>query len=328
MTGERVDVSVVIVSFNTRALLRDCIDTVKAQEGVAFEIIVVDNNSRDGSPEMVAAEYPEVRLIASKVNLGFGAANNAAFAVAGGRYVALLNSDAFFPPGLLVEAVRGMEAEPNVGLAGAMLIGRDGELQPSSRLFPSVLNDALCMTGLSSRYPKSRFFGRADRTWCDPLEAADVDWVPGAFSILPREVLQRVGFFDERFFLYYEEVDLCRRIKAAGSRIVYWPRLRIVHIGGESSRTVGRLSMSSSGGQLTLWRMRSALLYYRKHHPLQAPLALWAETLWHRLRLLRNRRRRGADAPSKCEESMAIIELFDRAWKETQGGRVCPARPW
>jgi hypothetical protein len=328
MPDEQIDVSVVIVSFNTRALLRECIDTVKIQRGVTFETLVVDNNSRDGSAEMLMADYPDVRVIASKVNLGFAGANNAAFAFVRGRYVVLLNSDAFFPPGLLEDAVGRMDDAPDVGLAGAMLIGRDGIQQPSARLFPSLLNDALCLTGLSSRYPKSRFFGRADRTWADPLKEADIDWVPGAFSIIRRDVLERVGYFDERFFLYYEEVDLCLRIKAAGYKVVYWPELRVVHIGGESSKTVSRLTLSSKGSQLTLWRMRSALLYYRKHHPLKVRLAMWTETFWHRLRLWRNRRRKGTEALAKAEESMAVIQFFDTAWKETQGGRVCPSRPW
>jgi GT2 family glycosyltransferase len=190
------------------------------------------------------------------------------------------------------------------------------------------LNDALCLIGLSSRYPRSRFFGRADRTWADPLKEADVDWVPGAFSIIRRDVLERVGFFDERFFLYYEEVDLCLRIKAAGYRVVYWPQLKVVHLGGESSKTVSRLTLSSKGSQLTLWRMRSALLYYRKHHPLKVRLAMGTETLWHRLRLWRNKRRASPDALAKAEESTAVVQLYNKAWKETQGGRVCPSRPW
>jgi len=330
MPGEPLmpDVSVILVSFNTRDLLRECLHTVFAQTGVSLEVFVVDNASRDGSVEMLRAEFPQVRVIASPVNLGFAAANNRAMDLATGQYVVLLNTDAFLRPGDLALAVSKMDATPKAGLAGARLIGRDGHWQPSARQFPSVVNDLLSLSGLSAKFGRSRFFGKADRTWADPASPAAVDWVPGAFSIIRREVLDAIGHFDERFFLYYEEVDLCRRIVAAGWQIWYWPELVVVHIGGESSRQVRCLSMSSSGSQLTLWRMRSALLYYRKHHPLQTRLAMLGETLWHRLRLWRNRTRQAPQAAAKAEESMAVIQLFSRAWNETEGGRVCPVRPW
>ncbi len=328
MNATNPQVTVVIVSFNTRELLRECLQTVLSQGGVSLETIVVDNASRDGSVEMVRQDFPCVRVIASTTNLGFAAANNAAFAQARGRYVALLNSDAFLRPGTLARAVERMDREPEVGLSGALLVGRDGSWQPSARLFPSLLNDLINLTGLASRFPGSRLFGRVDRSWADPQEEVDTDWVPGAFSMIRRAALEAVGYFDERFFLYYEEVDLCYRMKAAGYRVAYWPELVVTHIGGESSKTLRRLSLSSSGSQLTLWRMRSALIYYRKHHPLQARPVMLAETLWHRLRMLRNRLRGGEDAQAKAAESHAVVELFRRAWNETDGGRECPARPW
>ena len=321
------DISVVIISFNTRDLLRDCLGAVYAQNGVTMEVIVVDNASRDGSADMVSREFPAVRLVRSPVNRGFGGANNDAFALAQGRYVVLLNSDAFPAPGAFETAVRTMDLDRSIGLAGARLVGRDGALQPSARLFPSPLNDALCLTGLAARFPKSRFFGRADRTWADPGAGADIDWVPGAFAIVRRHALEQVGYFDERFFLYYEEVDLCRRLKTAGWRIAYRPELTVIHIGGESSRQVEQLQMSSSGSQLTLWRMRSALLYYRKHHGAGARIALGLESAWHRLRLWRNRLRSTAGG-ARAEESSLVLGLLRQAWNETKGGRVSPAQPW
>lgn len=329
MKGESMfDVSVVIVSFNTRDLLSECLASVYQQEGVSMEVLVVDNASRDGSAQMVLEKFPHARLTASKTNLGFAGANNVAFAQARGRYVVLLNSDAFLRPDTLRQAVALMDAAPGIGLLGGLLVGRDGSWQPSARLFPSVINDVLTITGLSGKFRHSRIFGRVDRTWADPKESADTDWVPGAFSVVRRDVLETVGYFDERFFLYYEEVDLCRRIKAAGYRIAYRPELEVIHIGGESSRTLTRLSLSSSGAQLSLWRMRSQLLYYRKHHGWTAGLAMLAETTWHRLRMLRQTRRTDEASHAKREESRAVIHLFQRAWNETQGGRVCPARPW
>jgi GT2 family glycosyltransferase len=318
------DLSVVIVSFNTRDLLRECITSLLREcEGISSEVFVVDNVSRDGSADMVEREFPTVRLIRSDVNLGFAAANNRAFPLCTGRYIVLLNSDAFLHPGALRLALAHMDAEPSTGLGGARLVGRDGSWQPSARKFPSPLNDFLTLTGLAARFPHSRFFGRFDRTWADPNAAADVDWVPGAFSIIRREALAKAGYFDEIFFLYYEEVDLCRRIKQAGFRIRYWPDVVVVHYGGESSKTVQTLKLSSSGSQLALWRMRSAFLYYRKHHGPAAWCAREVEKVWHQIRAWKNKA-----SPDKAEESRALVSLLDRAWKETAGGSSSPARPW
>jgi GT2 family glycosyltransferase len=329
MTGSP-DASVVIVSFNTRDLLRECINTLNRNAGaVTFETIVIDNASRDGSAEMAAAEFPDVRLIRSATNLGFAAANNRGFAVASGRYVVLLNSDAFPQPDALCRSVEKMDAAPRVGLAGARLIGRDGSWQPSARMFPSILNDFLSLSGLAAKYPHSRLFGRFDRTWADQMQPAAVDWVPGAYSIVRRDLLERVGYFDERFFLYYEEVDLCRRIKAAGYEVWYWPDLVVVHLGGESSKTVKRLSLSSSGSQLTLWRMRAAYLYYRKHHGLAGALcAMNTEAQWHRLRALLAHRHSDPDSMAKAEESQVILAAAHQAWRDTHGGLTCPPKPW
>lgn len=325
-----IDASIIVVSFNTRDLLRECIQTLEAQAGgVNYELIVVDNNSHDGSADMVEQEFPKARLIRSELNLGFGAANNRGFVIAKGRHIVLLNSDAFLKPGALPISVERMDADPSIGVGGARLVGRDDSWQPSARLFPSIANDFLILSGLSAKYPDSTFFGRSDRTWADPYEAAETDWVPGAYSIMPRHVLETVGYFDESFFLYYEEVDLCRRIKSARYKVWYWPDVVVVHLGGESSKTIKHLSMSSSGSQLTLWRMRSALLYYRKHHGWRgAWLAKELETLWHSLRAGKNVRRDSAEGRLKADHSAALVALMQQAWYETHGGRVSPPRPW
>lgn len=327
-------ISVVIVSFNTRDLLRECLlDLDRECEGLTVEVIVVDNASRDQSAEMVEAEFPQIRLIRTGENLGFGRGNNRAFEVARGRYIVLLNSDAFLKPGVLRDSVKLMEQHPRCGLAGARLISRDGEDQPSARSFPSPLNDLLTISGLSAMYPKSKFFGRVDRTWADPSIPCEVDWVPGAYSVIRKDVLDQVGFFDEKFFLYYEEVDLCKRIKNAGWQIWYWPQLRVIHIGGESAKTVKRLTLQSSGAQLALWRMRSALIYYRKNHGLfTAWLAKGIESGWHGMRALRQKTRSADDkrseAQTKRDESVAMQKLLDTAWHDTQGGLVSPPQPW
>jgi GT2 family glycosyltransferase len=182
------------------------------------------------------------------------------------------------------------------------------------------------LSGLAARFPKSRFFGRFDRTWDDSGQPVEVDWVPGAFTLIRRTALEQVGYFDERFFLYYEEVDLCRRFREAGWRIWYWPDAEIRHWGGESSKTVENQDFSSSGSQLTLWRMRSQLLYYRKHHGwLVARLIAGLEPAWHAVRAWRAKR---GGAQHKADESGRIITLMRRAWLETRAGETSPRRPW
>jgi GT2 family glycosyltransferase len=322
------ELSVLIVSFNTRDTLRQCLQSLEPEcSSLSTEVIIVDNGSRDGSAEMVRAEFPSTTLIESQVNLGFGAANNLGLAQAKGRYLVLLNSDAFLEPGALARAYRHMEETPAAGLGGARLLGRDGSWQPSARCFPAVWMDLSVLSGLSYHYPKSRLFGRFDRTWADPDAAAAVDWVPGAFSILRMEIARSFGLFDPAFFLYYEEVDLCKRIRAAGWQIWYWPDVAVVHIGGESSRQVADQEFSSTGSQLTLWRMRSTLLYYRTHPGSTEWLAMRSEIAFYRAAALRNRLR-GASGARRAARMDELAEMMERAWRETEGGRVSPPRPW
>jgi GT2 family glycosyltransferase len=325
--GYTYEASIVIVSFNTRDTLGECLETVQREaSGLRVETFVVDNNSRDGSPEMVEEKFPEVRLIRSTVNLGFGAANNLALQSAQGRYLILLNSDAFLSPGSLRLAVDHMRRQPEVALGGGRLVGRDLSWQPSARMFPTVRTDALVLTGLAARYPKSKIFGYFDRTWADPSLPAQVDWVPGAFSIIRAEVLEEVGLFDPRFFLYAEEVDLCRRIKNAGYEIWYWPDILVTHVGGESSRNMS--SVDLSGAQVVHWRMRSTLLYYRKHHGNMASLAKWLELGLYRVFSFRNRFSLEPRRKLRRQKYKNLAAAMRLAWIETEGGRTSPPRPW
>jgi GT2 family glycosyltransferase len=323
------DLSVAIVSFNTREVLLRCLRTLETEaRQLAMEVFVVDNGSRDGSAAMVASEFPGVRLIDAGGNLGFAAANNLVLPCARGRYLVLLNSDAFLQPGALQKAMQRMDAEPQTGLGGGRLIGEDGSWQPSARQFPSVWSDFLSLTGLAHRFCSSRFWGGADRTWADPMLEADVDWVPGAFSIIRASVLAATGGFDESFFLYYEEVDLCQRIKRAGYAIRYWPDVVVVHLGGESSKSIPNAVRSRSGAQMILWRLRSGFLYYRKNHGSAAWRSMAMELGWHLLRFARNRIPLPKIDREKAADSRFTASLIRRAWKETKGGRISPPRPW
>ena len=329
VAGGTPDASIIIVSFNTREVLRQCLQSVLDDAaGLDVEILVVDNCSSDGSPEMVEQDFPQVILMRSSINLGFGEGNNVALRVARGRYFVLLNSDAFFVPGALARAIKHMDESPEVGLGGCRLVGRDGASQPSSRTFHSVLDDAIVLTGLAAKFPKSKFFGRFDRTWADEREPAPVDWVPGAFSIVRPSVLRKIGYFDSNFFLYYEEVDLCRRMKQAGFPVWYWPDIEVIHIGGESSRQVKSVEFSARAAQVVLWRMRSTLLYYRKHHGWRVHLAKWTEKLLYSVTVLRNKYSSDPERRIREKQYRTLKMLMDQAWNDTDGGRVSPPRPW
>lgn len=321
------DLSILIVTYNSRSLIDTLLKGLARQiDGLNAEVVLVDNASHDGTADAVAERHPWVHLIRSAQNLGFAAGNNLAARHAKGRVLLLLNPDALPARGCVARGLALMDSDPSVGLAGARLLADDGATQPSARMFPSLAQEAIVLSGLAARFPKSRWFGRLDRTWADPASAAPVDWVPGAFALVRRDLFERLGGFDERFFLYYEEVDLCRRIRAAGYRVQYWPELRVHHIGGVSARTVAGATVARSGSQLTLWRARSGLLYYRKNH---GWLTAWAvnrlERGWHALRGWRASLRGQAD---KAAESATHLGLLERAWRDTLGGRVAPPRPW
>jgi GT2 family glycosyltransferase len=321
------DLSILIVTYNSRPLIHTLLDGLAAQiEGLDAEVVVVDNASHDGTADAVAERHPAVRLLRSAHNLGFAAGNNLAARHAQGRVLLLLNPDALPAPGCVARGLALMDSDAAVGMAGARLLAEDGSTQPSARSFPSLLQEAFVLSGLAARFPRSRWFGAFDRTWADPAHAAPVDWVPGAFALVRHDLFDRLGGFDERFFLYYEEVDLCRRIRAAGHRVQYWPELQVQHIGGVSARTVAGATVARSGSQLTLWRARSGLLYYRKNH---GWLAAWAvnrlERGWHALRAWRA----GLQGQArKAAESATQRGLLERAWRDTLGGRVAPPRPW
>ncbi|SEG52524.1 hypothetical protein SAMN05421819_3302 [Bryocella elongata] len=325
----RPELSIIIVSFNTRELLRECITSaLQLSAPFSSELFVVDNASRDGSAEMVAETFPQVRLLRTTENVGFGRANNLALEQACGRYLVLLNSDAFLHEDALQRAIAHMDANPGCAAGGARLISRDGSPQPSARMFHTVLGDAIVLSGLAYRYPRSRFFGRLDRTWSDLTQPASVDWIPGAFAILRPEALQRVGNFDPAFFLYYEEVDLCRRLKNAGYEVCYWPDIVVTHIGGESSRQLKTLEFSSIAAQVVLWRMRSSLLYYRRHHGSRAWAARRMEQLLYTASWLRNLASRSEERQRRAVHFRALIRLMNQAWRDTNGGRISPPQPW
>lgn len=322
-----MDLSILIVTYNSRALIGPLLTHLRAETAaMAAEVVLVDNASADGTAAAVRAEHPWVHVIASDRNLGFAAGNNLAARHARGRTLLLLNPDACPAPGALRRALELLEQNPDVGLAGGELRGTDGSRQPSARMFPTLRDEFFTLAGLAARHPSSRLFARLDRRWADPDLPAAVDWIPGAFVFIPAIVWAQMNGFDERFFMYYEEVDLCRRLQAAGWRVMYWPELQAMHIGGASARTVEGARVSRSGSQLEAWRMRSALLYYRKQHGAWAAAAVHLlERGWHRLRQLKARLQ---GRPAQAAEFAQHCGQLTRAWRDTAGGLRSPATPW
>jgi len=261
----RPDVTIVIVSWNTRAILRDCLRSVYENAGpVNFDIIVVDNASTDGSAEMVRAEFAGVRVIANSDNRGFAAANNQGITVATGRYVLLLNSDTIVLDGAIAKTIAFADARPEAAVVGCRVLNPDRTLQASCFLFPSILNLLLSATYLYKLFPRSRFFGRERMSWWDKKDAREVDVISGCFMLVRRETIDQVGPMDEGFFMYAEETDWCYRFQKAGWSNVYTPDGQIIHLGGQSTAQVSTPMMV----QLRL----SVLRFMRKH---RGPLVYW-----------------------------------------------------
>ena len=217
-------VSVVIVSYNTQEILRNCLEALfEHSKGVAMEVFVVDNDSHDGSAAMVKNDFPSVMLITNHENLGFAAANNQAFALARGRYIILLNPDAYIRPLSLEHSIAFMDRTPMCGLCGGKIISPEGRLEPSARRFPSALSKLLTMSGLRGTFAHSPIVNYHEFGGFAHDKPMEVDWVPGTFTIVRKKMLDEIGYFDERFYIYYEETDLCMRAKKGWMDNLFYP---------------------------------------------------------------------------------------------------------
>jgi GT2 family glycosyltransferase/lipopolysaccharide/colanic/teichoic acid biosynthesis glycosyltransferase len=233
------EISVIIVSYNVRDFLQQCLRSLeKASEGLSVEVIVVENASRDASAQMVREQFPWVRLIENKSNRGFSRANNQAIRIAQGRYLLLINPDTLAREDTLTALLDFMEAHPAAGVAGCKILNPDGTLQLSCRRsFPTPWVALSKILGLSRLFPNSRLFGKYNLTYLDPDRVAEVDALSGSFLFLRRQALEKIGLFDEEYFMYGEDLDLCYRIKRAGWKIYYVPLTQIIHYKGKSTQS-------------------------------------------------------------------------------------------
>jgi GT2 family glycosyltransferase len=256
------DLDVLVVNYNTASLLQPMFNALRqAHNAERTRYLVVDNASADNSLECLASICPEAVQLANDNNVGFGRANNQLIEHLQGKYALLLNTDAFVATDTLDKTLEYMEAHPDCGVLGVRLVGREGDLQPSCRYFPTPLNVFIAHAGLARFFPWVKKVD--DMTW-DHASVRECDWVPGCYYLIRREVIDQVGLFDPRYFLYFEEVDHCKRVKQAGWKVVYYPDTTVVHIGGESAKTVNTLNAASR--QISTLQIESELLYFRKHH--------------------------------------------------------------
>jgi GT2 family glycosyltransferase len=257
-----MDLSILIVNWNTRDLLATCLASILSDPfwlaGYTAEIWVVDNASGDGSAEMVRRDFPSVKLIENRENVGFARANNQAIRQSNGRYLLLLNSDTAVRPQALQRLYCFMEAHPEAGGAGARLLYGDGTMQRSCHPAPSLSRELWRLLHLDALWPYAVYpFAR----W-DLGTPRSVDVLLGACLMLRREVVEQVGLLDENFFMYSEEVDLCHRIRQAGWSLHWVPEAVVTHYSGQSTK--------QAAVEMFLQLYRGKLLYFRKHH---GPLA-------------------------------------------------------
>ena len=270
-----LDLGIVIVSYNTCGLLRTCLHSIYASQGdFTFKVCVIDNASPDGSAKMVAAEFPQARLVINSENVGYPSANNQGLEAFGfaetpnpkletPRFALLLNPDTELPPDALARMLGFMAEHPDAGVAGPKLVLPDGSLDLACRR--SLPTPEVCfykLVGLSRLFPRSRRFGRYNLTYLDPDEVARVGSVVGAFMLVRAEVIAQVGLMDGQFFMYGEDLDWAYRIHAAGWEIYYNPAVTVLHVKRAASR-------HSSRAQIEFYRAMD--IFYRKHYAAQTP---------------------------------------------------------
>jgi len=233
-----MDLSVIIVSYNVKYFLEQCLCSVKeAFQSLETEVFVIDNNSSDGTVDYLQQEFPFITFISNQENLGFSRANNLALKKATGRYVLFLNPDTIIPEDCFVRTISFLENNPRAGALGVKMIDGGGNfLKESKRGFPTIWASFCKMSGLTKAFPSSRIFARYYMGHLSENENQEVEALSGAFLMVKKEVLDKTGGFDERFFMYAEDIDLSFRIKQAGYQNHYFSETTILHFKGESTR--------------------------------------------------------------------------------------------
>lgn len=254
-----LDLSIIIVSWNSKSDLQRCLGSLALSPSrAAYETIIVDNNSSDGSVEYLRQEHPDVRVIANDTNRGFAPANNQAFAGARGRYLVLLNPDTLVHKGAMDALVEFMDSHPGAGAAGPLLRNEDGTRQLTGVRLPTNWNILVEALFLDRLFAGTRFFGRHKEAYADETGFREVEYVQGSCMIVRNAIVNDLGGLDERYFMYFEEVDWCKRIRDAGWKVYVCPDAVITHF---ANAGVGHYDE-----RRLIHYHRSLILFYRKHY--------------------------------------------------------------
>ena len=270
-----MDLSVVLVNYRSREPLLECLRALHADAraaGLALEIAVVDNDSRDGTPAALAFAFPETRVIVNPENVGYARAVNQGLSATAASFALVMNPDCEVRPGTLRALLDHLAARPRAGIAGPRILNPDGSLEFSARAFPDHLTFLFNRYSLLTRlFPHNPFSRRYLLTDWDHASVREVDWVSGACMMVRREAVSEVGGMDEAFFMFNEDVDWCRRMKQARWAVSYEPAAVVVHhIGASRTRVAAKV----------IWeRHRGMVHYFHKHHPTNPLLSLPADAL-------------------------------------------------
>lgn len=255
-----MNLSIIIVNWNTKNLLEKCLESVyKETKDLDFEVFVVDNGSKDGSSEMVEKKFPQVNLIKNRFNVGFAKANNQAIRKSRGEYILLLNPDTIILGNTLKKMVDFLENHPQVGILGPKIINPDGSLQPSSRTFPTLMSQILILLKLHNFFPWLPPIKKYYMLNWDHSETREVDQVMGSCFMIRKKLIDKIGLLDENYWIWFEEVDFCKRAKIAGWEIWFLSDVSIIH---HKARAFEQVSPIKKQIQLD----RSMLRYFKKFH--------------------------------------------------------------
>ncbi len=267
-----MDLSIIIVSWNVKQLLINCLNSIYTYLGdqpINFEVIVVDNASSDKTVEAVKSAFPQVKLIANQRNLGFAQANNQAIKLAQGKYIFLLNPDTQLIDSSLLKLIEFVEQQPQPCLVGPKLLYSDGRLQPSVRRLPSFGDQFLILLKLHNFFPHLAPLRRYYMADFNYQQTAEVEQLMGAAILVPRQIFNQLGLLDERFWLLFEEVDFCQRARAAGYKIYFYPSARLIHHKGQSFKRRRTLAKQMNFNH-------NLFIYFKKHKPWYQLLGLWS----------------------------------------------------
>ncbi|MGA2516627.1 MAG: glycosyltransferase family 2 protein [Thermodesulfobacteriota bacterium] len=282
-----LNLSLVIVNYNTREDLKTCLNSVyTSKQEAKFEVWVVDNNSKDGSAELVEKEFQQTKLIKNKENLGFAKANNQVIRKINTEYVLLLNPDTIVSDHVFDSTIDFLRNTPEAGMVTCKLVKGDGKLDPACRRsFPSAFDGFSRAVGLSKIFPNSQLFARYNLTFLHENQINKVDAINGAFMMVRKRAIDDVGLLDEDYFMYIEDLDWCFRFKQKGWKIYYVPTTNVIHLKGQSGR-------KNSDGMINEF-FKSMEIFCRKNYlPSQSKVKFMWITLgikaWKQITLFRN----------------------------------------